>query len=242
MRRAPFLVLLALVLAFGVFGGLATVGEGAAADFSAVHPSQLFLLHVLFLATLAIWYGLGFAGHPPAAGTHGRELAAQLGLRSSRLDVELGIGVLAGVGGWVVVLVAMVVVGLVVYAARRTGGVARGAASGDRLDRRPAGRRCGWPSPSPRGSSRSCSSAASCSRVSGSPAPPALFVLAHLSYDQPLMLVGITLLSLLYGALVVWRQSLWAAILAHILFDAIQLVVVIPLALRFLPPGGGGPA
>lgn len=65
-------------------------------------------------------------------------------------------------------------------------------------------------------------------------------MLAHLSYDQPLMLVGITLLSLFYGALVRWRQSLWSAIVAHTLFDAIQLLVVIPLALRFVPMGAPG--
>jgi membrane protease YdiL (CAAX protease family) len=63
-----------------------------------------------------------------------------------------------------------------------------------------------------------------------------LFVLAHLSYDQPFMLVGITLLSFLFAALVWWRQNIWAAVVAHFLFDAVQLVFVIPWALR---EGGG---
>jgi membrane protease YdiL (CAAX protease family) len=65
-----------------------------------------------------------------------------------------------------------------------------------------------------------------------------LFAFAHLSYDQPLMLVGITALSLFYGALVRWRRNLWAAIVAHFLFDAIQLLVVIPAILKLLYKGG----
>jgi membrane protease YdiL (CAAX protease family) len=67
------------------------------------------------------------------------------------------------------------------------------------------------------------------------------FALAHLSYEQPLMLVGITLLSLLFAALVRWRQNVLAAAAAHFAFDAIQLLVVIPFALRLLEEGGGLP-
>lgn len=100
LRRAPFLVLLALVLAFGVFAGLATVGVPESPDFSGVPTAQLFLLHILFVATLLCWYATGWGGFAPAAGSHPRELAAQLGLRTVRLDVELGIGVLAGLAGW----------------------------------------------------------------------------------------------------------------------------------------------
>jgi membrane protease YdiL (CAAX protease family) len=64
-----------------------------------------------------------------------------------------------------------------------------------------------------------------------------LFALAHLSYDQPIMLVGVGLLSILYGLLVRWRRNLWPAIVAHFLFDAIQLLIVIPAVLRLLPQG-----
>lgn len=71
------------------------------------------------------------------------------------------------------------------------------------------------------------------------------FVLAHFSYGQPFMLIGITILSLIYAFLVRWRQSVWAAIAAHALFDSVQLLVVIPAALRLLEgqgrlPGGTG--
>jgi membrane protease YdiL (CAAX protease family) len=239
LRRAPFLALLALVLAFGVFAGLATLGESGTVDFSAVDPLQLFLLHLFFLAALAAWYGLGWGGLGLPPGSHRRELAAQLGLRSGRLDVELGIGVLAGVAGWVAVLAIMVAVGLGLF-----------ALGGQEVlpDAPPPA--IVWIAGLPVAVRLALAVSAGVveelffrgflqPRV-GLAASSALFVLAHLSYDQPLMLVGITLLSLFYGALVRWRQSLWSAIVAHTLFDAIQLLVVIPLALRFVPAGASG--
>ena len=42
------------------------------------------------------------------------------------------------------------------------------------------------------------------------------------------MLIGITLLSLIYGLLVKWRQNIWPAIAAHALFDGVQLLVIVP--------------
>ncbi len=59
-----------------------------------------------------------------------------------------------------------------------------------------------------------------------------LFASAHLSYGQPFLLVGVTLLSVLYGLLVKWRQSLWAAMASHTLFDLVQLLVVVPALLN----------
>jgi membrane protease YdiL (CAAX protease family) len=52
------------------------------------------------------------------------------------------------------------------------------------------------------------------------------------------MLVGITLLSLIYAFLTKWRQTIWPAITAHALFDAVQLLVVVPAALRMIEPRG----
>lgn len=62
----------------------------------------------------------------------------------------------------------------------------------------------------------------------------ALFTLAHLSYGQPFMLIGIALLSLIYGLLVRWRQSIWAAVAAHSLFDGIQLLILVPGVVKLL--------
>ena len=64
-----------------------------------------------------------------------------------------------------------------------------------------------------------------------------LFVLAHAGYGQPLQLVAVGLLSIVYGLLTRWRGNIWAAATAHALFDAVQLLVVIPAALEAIPGG-----
>jgi membrane protease YdiL (CAAX protease family) len=63
----------------------------------------------------------------------------------------------------------------------------------------------------------------------------AFFALAHLSYGQPFMLVGLTFLSVLLGLSVKWRQNIWPAVMAHFVFDAVQLLVIVPIALRYAP-------
>ena len=235
VRRGIFLVLFALVLAVGVFGALAGPAE---IDLEALRPAQLFLLHFLFLSLLLLWHGLAFGGSHATPAEAGRSFARQLGLRAPRPGRELAIGLAAGVAGWVGVLVAMLGVGGLVYL---VGGP----------DALPEGPPPVIPWMAGQSVALRLALALSAGVVEelffrgflqpriGLAASSGLFVLAHLAYDQPLMLVGVALLSLLYGLLVRWRQNLWAAIVAHTLFDALQLLVVIPLALRFLPAGGG---
>ena len=207
------------------------MGTDIEPDFSRVGAGQLFLLHGIFCVTLAIWYVLGFAGT-------GGSWVAQLGLRCSRLLPELGIGLAAGIGGWLVVLGVMVSMGSLIWA---LGGQ-------DLLPERPPAM-IHWLA----GLSLWLRLAVSVSagvveeaffrgflqpRV-GIPISTVLFVLAHAGYEQPLMLVGVTLLSLLFSLLVVWRQNIWAAVVAHAAFDAVQLLIVVPMALE-LSPGPEG--
>ena len=63
-----------------------------------------------------------------------------------------------------------------------------------------------------------------------------LFVLAHWTYGEPFMLVGVALLSLTYALLTRWRGSVWAAAAAHAVFDGVQLLVLVPLAMEQLAP------
>ncbi len=62
----------------------------------------------------------------------------------------------------------------------------------------------------------------------------ALFILAHFSYGEPFMLVGVALLSVVYGLLARARGNVWAAVAAHAVFDAVQLLVVVPWAVEQL--------
>lgn len=59
-----------------------------------------------------------------------------------------------------------------------------------------------------------------------------LFALAHYSYGNPLMLIGVTIVSLVIG-IVFWRtKNVLPGIIAHGVFDAIQLFVIVPIAVK----------
>lgn len=62
-----------------------------------------------------------------------------------------------------------------------------------------------------------------------------VFALAHAGYGQPFMLIGIVIISLIIG-ITFWRtKNLWPCIVAHGVFDAVQLFVIVPLALKYMP-------
>jgi membrane protease YdiL (CAAX protease family) len=239
-RRVAALFLLTIPLWVALFGPLAAVGtdDGGGLDFAHVGYAELFALQVLFALVAAGWYVLGFAGF----GSHDSRFSvgAQLGFRTPRPLFELGLGLLAGVALWAFVLCSMMVVAGIVFL---FGGE-------DALPKAPP---------------------PAVSFVAGLPLlirallslsagvveetffrgllQPRVgillatvgFVLAHVAYGQALMLVGITLLSVSFGLLVRWRQNLWPAIAAHALFDAVQLLVVVPAALQFLDSAGARP-
>ena len=230
-RRGLALAVLAGVFWIGVFGPLGTIGSEIQPDLSQLHAGQLFLLHGLFAAALGIWYLLGFAGS-------GGSWTAQLGLVSGRALPEIGIGLAAGVGGWLTVLGVMVSLGSLIWA---LGGQ-------ELLPERPPAL-IPWLAGLPVLTRLAVSVSAGVVEEAffrgflqpraGIPLSTGLFVLAHAGYEQPLMLVGITLLSLLFALLVRWRQNIWPAVVAHAVFDAVQLLIVVPTVLEFVPAAEG---
>jgi membrane protease YdiL (CAAX protease family) len=173
----------------------------------------------------------------PAEVPLARQLAAQFGFATQSVPRELGLGLLLGVGAWVAVLVGIMLIGLLL--------IALGA--GDAVPRQP-------PALIPFIAALPIAVKILISLSAGVVEEwffrgflqprmglllsTVLFALAHFSYGQPFMLIGITLLSLIYGLLVKWRQNIWPAIAAHTLFDAVQLLVVVPGALRLLETQG----
>ncbi|HYG64637.1 MAG TPA: CPBP family glutamic-type intramembrane protease [Thermoanaerobaculia bacterium] len=169
----------------------------------------------------------------------GRRFAEQFGLVAPSVPREIGLGLTLGLGAWVAVLVAVMLIGGLIV---MLGGE-------DTLPQRPP-QVVHWIAGLPL--LLRCLVSLSAGVVEelffrgflqprvGIVLSTAFFVLAHFSYGQPFMLIGITILSLIYAFLVRWRQSVWAAIAAHVLFDAIQLLVVIPAALRLLESQGRG--
>lgn len=60
----------------------------------------------------------------------------------------------------------------------------------------------------------------------------ALFAMAHFTLGQPLLLIGITVISLIIGFTFYRTKSVLPGIVAHGVFDAIQLFVIIPIAFK----------
>jgi membrane protease YdiL (CAAX protease family) len=280
-RRALAGLTVAALLAVGVFSPLGSLGvKTSVPDLDKVSTPQLFLLHALMLATMGIWFLLGFAGgaaRPPAppapvlspvnepleplplseagAGSWegepppvpiytappprvplGRQFRAQFGFLAPDVPRELGLGLLLGLGAWVAVLLALMVIAGAIWA---VGGESAVPKSPPPLIPFIAGLPV-WVrflvSLSAGFVEESFFRGFLQPRI-GIFFSTSFFVLAHLSYGQPFMLIGIALLSLIYGLLVKWRQNLWPAIAAHALFDGVQLLVVVPLALRALGAG-----
>jgi membrane protease YdiL (CAAX protease family) len=233
MRRGIALTAIALVLWIGVLGPIATIGQSMPENFKQLPTSQLFLLHALFLFTLAIWFIAGFI---PAVGPDPRDWwrvwKSQLGWRSRRPLQELVLGVGAGVVSWFGVILLVSLVALIVYA---LGGE-------DWLPQSPPpilGWIVGLPFAVRLGLALSAGLVEETffrgflQPRTGILLSSTLFILAHLSYGQPFMLVGVALLSFIFAGLVRWRQSVWAAVAAHATFDGLQLLVIMPTLARW---------
>lgn len=236
-RRGLFLVILSLVLWIGVFFPLGSLGIEREIDFELLSGFDLFTLHLMLVFCLVVWYLMGYVPVRQDTDRESMSWRTQLGFRASSIPREIGIGLLAGVAGWLTVIGALLAVGVSIW---YLGGE-------DLLPKQPPAMIpwiAGLPIVLRIGISVSAGVVEETffrgflqPRV-GLGLSTVLFVLAHASYEQPMMLLGVFLLSVIYGLLVRWRQSIWAAIAAHALFDAVQLLLVIPAALRVLPEEG----
>lgn len=228
-RRVAAAGTLTLVLWIAVFAGLAVLGaEVPPPDLSALGRGDLFASHVVLMLALFGWYLLGFAGSTRA----GDGVVAQFGLATPTLGYDLGLGLVFGVAVWLIVIPLLLLIGAVVW-----------ALGGQQLLPEAPPALIPWLAAQPLWLRLAVALSAGVVEElffrgflqprCGIPLSTCCFVLAHLAYDQPFMLIGITVLSLLFSAMVTWRQTIWPAIVAHAVFDAVQLLVAIPLLLRY---------
>lgn len=232
VRRSVAVTLLAIVLWIGVFGPLAVIGADTPEPTEPVSPGGLFLLHGFFLAFVLAWLALGFPMMRPV-----RSAVEQLGFATRDLPRELGLGVVAGVLAWLLVVgVVMLVGGLFVALGeedllpQQAPGVVTVVAA------LPLALRVAISLSA--GVFEELFFRGYLQPRAGVAISTAFFVLAHASYEQPFMLIGVTLLSLVFAGLTWWRRNIWPAIVAHAVFDAIQLLFVVPWALEWLESGG----
>ncbi len=233
-RRIAALLLVAFVLWLGVFAALGSSPGAAAPDLKGVSMVRLFLLHAVLVATLVFWYLLGFLGFSAPGG--GMSFAAQFGLRTPRPGREAGLGLAVGLSTWSALILCLLLIALVVAA----------IAGEDSLPQKPPAAIL-WIAGLPIGIRLALAMTAGAVEEAffrgflqpriGILLSTLFFAMAHLSYGQPFLLVGVTLLSLLYGVLTRMRQTIVPAMVAHAVFDAIQLLIVVPGVLKLF--GGG---
>lgn len=248
LRRAGASALLAGFFWVGVFAAFGTLGREIEIDLSQAGAWTLFALHAVIAATLLAWGVLAFPPRRAAApavpnpdavpdtrsGTGLGALARAFRLAEAQPGREIVVGLITGVAIWAAVLATVSALAVALTMAGREDWLPQGPpALVSFIAAQPFWVRLlgslsagfveetffrGFLQP----------------RV-GIGLSTGLFVLAHWSYGEPFMLVGVTLLSLIYAGLARWRGSVWAAATAHAVFDGVQLLVLIPLALKALP-------
>ncbi|HVR39962.1 MAG TPA: type II CAAX endopeptidase family protein, partial [Thermoanaerobaculia bacterium] len=181
---------------------------------------SLFALHAILIVFLVGWWIL--AGRPP--------LTEYLSIRREEPGTAVLTGVAVGFGGWISTLLVLAGIALALKAT----GVIEGPQEPPEM--------VGWLAALPLWkkliiilSAMTVEEAffrAWLQKRVGLIASTILFALAHFTYAQPLFVVGVTLISLVIGATYYRTKNILPGVIAHGVFDSIQLLVLAPLALK----------
>jgi len=182
----------------------------------------LFQMHAILIVFLAGWWLL--SGMPP--------LREFLNIRHERPAEVLAVGVSFGVGGWVITILAALVLTLVLRAI----GLLENPPDPPAL--------IGWMANLALWKKALIILAAMTveelffrsflQKRIGLVASTILFALAHFSYGNPLMLIGVTVISIVIGIAFHRTRNVLPGIIAHGVFDAIQLFVIVPFAVKMM--------
>jgi len=220
-RRAAVLILLGAVLLLTVAlpfaGGLA----GGKPDTRHLTLVSLFGVHLVLAFFLASYFVL----------SRKRSLSEFLRLRSERPLADFSSGILVGFAGWFLTVLALIVTAGVLWLARRSGGGNPGREVPSTIL---------WMASRPLWVRIAIVVSAMVveelffrsflqTRV-GPLAATLMFTAAHGVYGQPLVLVGILVISTVLSITFALYGNVLPCIAAHGTFDAIQMFVLIPLA------------
>lgn len=183
---------------------------------------MLFSLHAILIVFLAGWWG--FSGRPP--------LREFLNIRHENPGEVLAIGTSVGIGGWIFTLLTSLVVVLIL----------RGIGVIDNPPSPPA--TVGWMAAMPLWKKALIVLSAMTveefffrsflQKRIGLIASTVLFALAHSTYGSPLFLIGVTVISLVIGVTFYRTKNVVPGIIAHGVFDAVQLFVIVPVAYKMM--------
>jgi len=187
---------------------------------------RLFALHWILIAFLIVWWLL--TGRPP--------LDQYLNIRRERPGEALMTGLAVGFGGWMFTLMVALVVGLLLSAAGLIPKNPQPSPMIGYMAALPLWKKAtivlsamtveeaffrGW-----------------LQKRVGLLASTTLFAIAHSGLGQPLLLIGVFVISLIIGFTFYRTKNLIPGIVAHGVFDAIQLFVIIPVLFKMLGLGG----
>jgi membrane protease YdiL (CAAX protease family) len=183
---------------------------------------SLFAIHAVLVIFLLGWWLA--SGRPPM-----REF---LNIRYERPAEVLAIGTAVGVGGWIITIVTALLVALLL----------RGIGAIDAAPEPPAmigwmARLAIWKKALIVLSAMTVEEAffrAFLQKRIGLIASTILFSLAHFTYGNPLLLIGVTVVSLIIGITFYRTRNVIPGVIAHGVFDAIQLFVIVPFAVRMM--------
>lgn len=223
-RRIAAVILLGSVLLLTVAIPFAGGLSGGARDPRGLSVVSVFAVHAILVAFLALYWAL--SRRPPAADF--------LRIRSARPGADLAAGLFIGFAGWMITIVVLVTVAIVLFLLRRRGVPTPAAAHVNPtvlwLVSQPLAVRIGIVLSAMVVEELFFRSFLQ-TRV-GPLAATLMFTAAHGAYGQPLVLVGIFVLSAVLSATFVLYGNVLPCIIAHGVFDAIQMFVLIPLALK----------
>jgi membrane protease YdiL (CAAX protease family) len=181
---------------------------------------SLFMLHVLLMVFLVGWWAA--AGRPP--------VSEYMNLSRRDFAQNAAIGVAVGVGGWLLTIAIALAVGSILMGMGLMPDDAEPSPMIPWMAALPVWKKAlivfsamtveefffrGW-----------------LQRRVGLILSTILFAIAHAGYGQPFLLVGVTIVSLVIGYTFYRTRNLWPCIIAHGVFDAIQLFVIVPIVLQ----------
>ena len=217
--------LLTGILAIMVFFPVTSFGEAEEIDVATIWLPMLLVGHVVLVGFLLLWWRL----------RADISLGRFLHLSADHLGDKLRRGVATGAGGWLVTI-------MITGAATAVAGVSGRVSEPTEIPPVMA-----WLAALPISSKLIIVGAALsvAEAFFGGLLQPrvglllssVMFALSHFSYGLPFMIVGVFTISLIIGRTFARSGDLLPCVIAHGVFDAVQLLVILPLAVRMWPAG-----
>jgi len=225
LKIVAYIWLGALMFVVSALVYLSAIAPPSAKDLSRVPFYSLFTLHAILIIFLAGWWLL--SGRPP--------VAQFLNIQREEPGVAVLSGLAVGVGGWIITLTLAATIALLLQATGVMPKNPQPSATISWLVSLPVWKKAlivlsamtveeaffrGW-----------------LQKRVGLIASTALFAMAHLGLGQPLLLIGIAVISLIIGFTFYRTKDLIPGVIAHGVFDAVQIFVLIPIAFKAIGTG-----